>query len=53
VITVVSNHFISALDAAWSASRYNKKLNINISVEEESIGFNKDYYPQLNLSYKF
>lgn len=53
VITVVSNHFISALDAAWSASKFNKKLNINISVEEESIGFYKEYYPQLNLSYKF
>ena len=53
VIAVVSNHFISALDAAWSASRYNKKMKINISIEEESIGFYKEYYPQLNLSYNF
>ena len=51
VIAVVSNHVISALDAAWSASRYNKKLRINISVEEENLGYYKDYYPQLNLSY--
>lgn len=53
VIAVVSNHVISALDAAWSASRYNKKLRINISVEEENLGYYKDYYPQLNLSYNF
>lgn len=53
IIAIVSNHFLSALDAAWSASKYNKKLNLNISVEEETIGFYKDYYPQLNLSYNF
>lgn len=53
VIAVVSNHFISALDAAWSANKYNKKLNISLSIEEETIGFYRDYYPQLNLSYKF
>ena len=53
VIAVVSNHFISALDAAWSANKFNKKLNLNISIEEESFGFNKEYYPQLNLSYNF
>lgn len=53
VITVVSNHFISALDAAWSASKFNKKLKLNISVEEESVGFYKEYYPQINLSYRF
>jgi len=53
VIAVVSNHVISALDAAWSASKYNKKLNFNISIEEETIGLYKDYYPQFNISYKF
>lgn len=53
VITVVSNHFISAMDAAWSAAKFNKKININISVEEEKVGFYKEYFPQLNLSYSF
>lgn len=53
VIAVVSNHVISAFDAAWSASKYNKKLNFNISIEEETIGYYKDYYPQLNISYIF
>lgn len=53
VIAVVSNHFISAIDAAWSASKFNKRLNLNISLETENIGFYKNYYPQLNLSYNF
>ena len=53
VIAVVSNHFISALDAAWSASRYNKRMKFNISIEEETIGFYKEYYPQINLTYNF
>ena len=53
VIAVVSNHFISAIDAAWSASKFNKRLNFNISLESENIGFYKDHYPQLNLSYNF
>lgn len=53
VIAVVSNHFISAIDAAWSASRYNKKLKFEISVEEQNIGYYKEYYPQVNLSYNF
>ena len=53
VIAVVSNHIISAIDAAWSASRFNKRLNLNISIEKENIGFYKDYYPQLNISYNF
>ena len=53
VITVVSNHFISALDAAWSASKYNKKLKLNISIEEKTIGYYREYYPKLNLSYNF
>lgn len=48
VIAVVSNHFFSALDAAWSASKYNKKLEVNISVNKTNYGFIVDYYPQLN-----
>lgn len=53
VIAVVSNHFISAFDAAWSASKYNKRLKLQVSVEEQNIGFYKEYYPQLNFSFNF
>ncbi|MBK8945675.1 MAG: hypothetical protein IPM32_10465 [Ignavibacteriae bacterium] len=53
VVAVVSNHFISALDAAWTANSYNKKFNLNVSVKEEQIGFYKEYFPQLNIQYNF
>jgi hypothetical protein len=53
VIAVVSNHFISAFDAAWSAGRYNKKISMNVSVQEQQIGFYNEYYPQLNLQFNF
>lgn len=53
VIAVVTNHFISALDAAWTASRYNKNLKLNVSLKEEQIGFYKEYNPQLNIKVNF
>lgn len=53
VIAVVTNHFISALDAAWTASRYNKSLKLNVSLKEEQIGFYKEYNPQLNIKINF
>lgn len=49
VIAIVSNHFFSALDAAWSASKYNKNLKLNVSVNKQNIGFVTDYYPNLNI----
>ncbi|MEE9430971.1 MAG: hypothetical protein V3V16_08030 [Melioribacteraceae bacterium] len=49
VIAVVTNHFVSAIDAAWSASKYNKKLKLNVSIQRENIGFVTEYFPQLNL----
>ncbi len=51
VLIMVVNHVLSAAEAAWSASRYNKKLSANVSLEKKSIGFVTDYYPRLNLQY--
>jgi hypothetical protein len=53
VVAVVVNHFISALDAAWSASRYNKSLEIDMSIEKQQVGFYTDYYPQINMQVSF
>ena len=53
IIAVVSNHFISAIDAAWSANRFNKKLNLSVTIQEENLLFYKDFYPQLNISFNF
>lgn len=53
VVAVVVNHFLSALDAAWSASRYNKNLELNMSIEKQQLGFYTDYYPQINMQIRF
>ena len=53
VIVVVTNHIISAIDAAWSASRINKKLNVSAKLKKFDIGYSTIYYPQLNLQYNF
>ena len=53
VLVVVANHILSALDAAWSASRYNKNLELSTEVKKFDLGFRTIYYPRLNLQYRF
>ena len=53
VTIVILNHIISAVDAAWSASRYNKTLETKVSLEKQNVGFYTEYYPQLNLKVNF
>ncbi len=53
VIVVIVNHVISAIDAAWTASRYNKRLSMNLSIEKTNLGYSTEYYPCLNLQYRF
>lgn len=53
VIAVVINHVLSAADAAWTASKFNKKLDMNVSIEKQQVGYYTDYYPQLNMSFNF
>ncbi len=50
---IVINHLLSAVDAAWSASRYNKRIDMNVSMKSRRIGYVKEYFPELNLKYKF
>ncbi len=53
VITIVTNHIVSAIEAAWTANKFNRNLKMNVSLEQANIGFIKEYYPQINLSYRF
>lgn len=53
VIVVIANHFISAINAAWSTSRYNKNLKSNVSIEKINFGFQDVYFTKLNLQYNF
>jgi hypothetical protein len=53
VIVVVANHFISAIDAAWSAARFNKNLELSAELKKFELGYYYEYYPQLNIKYSF
>ncbi|MEW6193761.1 MAG: hypothetical protein AB1521_01220 [Bacteroidota bacterium] len=53
VIVIVVNHVLSAADAAWTASSYNKNLSISADVKKIDLGYRTYYYPQLNLQYRF
>lgn len=53
VVVVIANHIISAVDAALSANRYNKKINLNFDLMKTAKGYEIEYYPQLNIKFMF
>lgn len=53
VVVMVINHFLSALDAAWTASRYNKNLAVNMQLKQVNLTGLPEIYPQVNLTYSF
>lgn len=53
VIAIYINHFLSALDAVWSAIQYNHNLNFSVRVKEEKIGYTSILTPELKLRYSF
>jgi len=53
VMITVINHFISAIDAAWTTSNYNKRLKMEMSLEKTNIGYFTEIYPVLNFEYRF
>ena len=50
---IIINHILSAIDAAWTTSRFNKALQAHASIEKFNTGFEVVYYPQLNIRYNF
>lgn len=53
VIVIVTNHILSLFDAVWSAASFNKRLNANISLKTEQVGYRTEYFTTLNLKYNF
>lgn len=53
VVVMVINHFLSALDAAWTASRYNKNLAVNMELKQVNLTGLSEIYPQVNFTYSF
>jgi hypothetical protein len=53
VIGIYLNHFLSALDAIWSVSSYNKNLAVKVRMENIQLADHAEFYPKLYLSYNF
>lgn len=53
VIGIYINHFLSAIDAYWSTTVYNKELAVNMSVENKRFADNIILVPTLNFKLSF
>lgn len=53
VIGIYVNHFLSALDAVWSAVQFNKDLTVKLRVEQVNYADNIKLIPTLNFSLQF
>ncbi|GMR25297.1 MAG: hypothetical protein BMS9Abin39_0584 [Ignavibacteria bacterium] len=53
VIGLYINHLLSAIDAVWSATSYNKNLAINMKVQNIQYADRIEFVPTLNISYNF
>jgi len=52
-VTMLTNHIISAAEAAWSSHKINKKIKVRMAINSFNSGFNIVYYPQVNFTYRF
>ena len=53
VIGIYVNHFLSALDAVWSATRFNKDLAVKVRLENLQLANHAEFIPTLYLKYTF
>ncbi len=51
-IVVLSNHIISAVEAAFTTNYRNKHVDVNVELKRQTINFRNEYYPQINLRIK-
>lgn len=53
VIAIVTNHVLSAVDAAISAGSYNRRLESQLNIRKQQLGFKSEYYPELSIRLSF
>ena len=53
VIGIYINHFLSSLDAVWSASLYNKNIAMKVRVQQNDFADHTEYIPTINLQFNF
>jgi hypothetical protein len=51
--TIFVNHFLSILDAVWSAHTFNSRIAMNVSVQNVNLAGGVDICPAFNISYNF
>jgi len=50
---LVANHIISAVEAALASNSYNRSFNAEVKMQSNTIGYNRVFYPELSMSYRF
>lgn len=50
---LLANHILSAVEAAFSANRFNKKIDAQVKMQSNTIGYNRVFFPEVSLSYRF
>ncbi len=53
VIGIYVNHFLSALDAVWSATQFNKDLAIKVRLENIQLANRTEFYPKIYFTFSF
>jgi TM2 domain-containing membrane protein YozV len=53
VVGIYINHILSAIDAAWSAAKYNENLAIKMRVQNIQFAGKVEFVPTLNIRYSF
>jgi len=53
VIGIYVNHILSALDAVWSATTFNKDLAVKVRVDNIQLTNRTEFYPSLYFTYNF
>jgi hypothetical protein len=53
VIGIYVNHFLSALDAVWSAAQFNNDLAVKVRLENIQLTNRTEFYPKIYFTYSF
>jgi hypothetical protein len=53
VIGIYINHFLSTLDAVWSATRFNKNIAVKVRLENLQLTDHSEFIPTFYLTYSF
>ena len=53
VVGIYLNHFLSALDAYWTTTMFNKEISMNMRVDHKQFAYHDELVPTLNFQVKF